>query len=95
MNSIEELKNKLKQEGYIHIYEWTDKAGAKYLKHAHKGEVTFYVYKGDLTMDFEGGSSVTLREGDKFDVPRWINHTAVVGKNGCTFVVGEKIEGDS
>ncbi len=36
-----------------------------------------------------------VKEHDRFDVPVGIPHTAKVGPEGCTFIVGEEIKGDS
>ena len=36
-----------------------------------------------------------LKKGDRFDVIPGKSHTAQVGPNGCRYVVGEMIKGDS
>ena len=88
------LKQKPAEEGFLHIYEWKDEPGTKYPAHAHKGKVTLYILEGCLTFNF-GEKVVTLKEGDRFNVPIGEGHTAKVGKNGCLYLVGELIEGDS
>lgn len=92
--TIEEAKIVLQSKGLPFIYEWTDAAGVEYKEHQHKGKVSFFVMEGDLVMHFDG-KEMHLKKGDIFDVPTGIKHTAKVGPNGCKFLVGEEIEGDS
>jgi quercetin dioxygenase-like cupin family protein len=84
----------LEAEGFKHVYEWTDKPNTKYPPHAHKGKVAFYVLKGSITMKLEG-KTITLNPVDRMDVPVGVEHTATVGPQGCMYIVGEEIEGDS
>ncbi len=91
---IESIKEKLSNEGFHHIYEWTDKPDTKYPEHSHKGKVSFYIVKGSILMNIDG-IHTTIRQGEHLDVPVGVSHTAKVGNDGCTFVVGEEIEGDS
>lgn len=90
MNEIEKLKN----EGFAHVYEWTDNPNTEYAEHSHKGKVSFCVIKGSITINVNG-IHATVQEGERFDVPAEISHTAKVGVEGCTFVVGEETKGDS
>lgn len=92
--NVEELKQKLTGEGFLHIYEWYDEPGTEYPAHAHAGEVAMYILDGGLTFWF-GDEEVALSEGDRFNVPVGKEHTAKVGPQGCRFLVGEMIEGDS
>ena len=85
---IEEFRKK-----YPSVYEWKDESGHVYQSHAHKGKTSLYVVQGQVT--FTSGINKTLKEGDLFDVPPGIEHTAIVGPEGCEFIVGEEIEGDS
>lgn len=94
MDDVEVLTKALAMEGFPHIYEWEDAAGTEYPAHAHEGRVAMYILSGGLTFWF-GDEEVTLDEGARFDVPVGKEHTAKVGPQGCTFLVGEMIEGDS
>jgi quercetin dioxygenase-like cupin family protein len=91
--NTDELKKKLKDEGFGHVYEWHDEPNTKYEEHAHKGKVSIYVTRGSAT--FSGDFNVTVKAGERFDVPVGAKHSAVVGPEGCDWVVGEEIEGDS
>jgi len=44
---------------------------------------------------FSGETVATVIAGERFDVPIGTKHSAVVGPEGCDWVVGEEIEGDS
>ncbi len=91
--SIEEIKSKLKEENYKHIFEWTDEPNTIYDSHSHNGRVCFYVLSGSVC--FGGDIKAEVKTGERFDVPIGIKHTAVVGVDGCHYIVGEDIEGDS
>jgi quercetin dioxygenase-like cupin family protein len=92
--SKELFKQKLEDEGFLHIFEWYDEPGTEYPAHAHKGAVSMYILEGGLTFWF-GDEEIVLKEGDRFDAPVGKEHTAKVGSQGCRFLVGEMIEGDS
>jgi quercetin dioxygenase-like cupin family protein len=76
------------------VYVWTDAPGTIYDAHAHSGEVSMYITDGDIEFCLEGRCHV-YKSGDRIDVPVGILHTATIGIYGCSFVVGEMIEGDS
>lgn len=92
--TLQEYKKILEQEGFKHIYEWHDDAGVIYPKHAHKDKVTIFITAGSVKLDFSGEEKV-VSTGERFDVPVGVEHSAVVGIDGCDYVVGEMIEGDS
>ena len=97
---IDQLKELLNKEGFVHVYDWHDEPGTTYPPHAHKGEVTIYIVQGSVTFHFtepdvHGMQDVPLTFGACFKVPVGREHTATVGPEGCTYVVGEMIEGDS
>ncbi len=94
MPDKETLKKKLEEEGFPYVYEWHDELGTKYPAHAHKDKVSMYILSGGLTFYF-GQEVIELKAGDRFDVPPEKEHSAVVGAEGCDFLVGEMIEGDS
>jgi quercetin dioxygenase-like cupin family protein len=91
--NTKKLIDKLKQEKFAHVFEWSDKPNTEYPEHAHKGKVSFYIIRGSVT--FSGDIKITVNAGERFDVPVGVKHSAVVGPEGCEWVVGEEIEGDS
>jgi len=85
----------LTQEGFPYIYKWHDEAGTQYPAHAHQGKVTIFVQKGNVTFSFSDGRNHTVSTGERFDVPVGVEHSAIVGFEGCDYIVGEMIDGDS
>ncbi len=83
----------LENKGFIHIFPWRDEPNAVYPEHSHRGNVSLCILDGSVT--FHGELQKTLTAGDQFDVPGATKHSAVVGPEGCEYVVGEEIEGDS
>jgi len=88
------IKQQLLDEGFKNVYEWRDEPGTDYAAHQHKDKVSLYIVDGGLSL-FIDNKTVELKRGDRFDVPPGKQHTAKVGKEGCVYVVGEMIEGDS
>lgn len=78
---------------YPSVFEWKDEPGFVYPSHHHKGKVSMYIVSGQVT--FTSGIDKTLKAGDFFDPPVGVEHTAVVGPDGCEYIVGEEIEGDA
>ncbi len=89
-----DFKEQLKSEGFPFVFEWTDAPNTTYEPHLHKGKVTFYITKGQILVDILG-EKLLINEGKRLDVPPGISHSAKVGPEGCSFVVGEEIEGDA
>ena len=94
MQDIQNLRQQLKEEGFVHIFEWKDALNTEYDEHAHKGAVTIYILEGGLTFYFDN-EEILLNEGERFDVPVGRSHRALVGSRGCHYLVGEMIHGDS
>ncbi len=94
MELSERFIKKLESEGFINVYEWQDKPGTVYEKHAHQGKVALYVTDGSINFDFEGDKK-EVKAGERFDVPIGATHSAVVGPEGWIVIVAEEIEGDS
>lgn len=91
----QEILAEFKKE-FPHVYEWKDEAGTIYKDHAHKGKVSIFVVEGGVTFTFsETGETKTINAGERFDVPAGVHHTAIVSKNGCSYIIGEMIDGDS
>jgi mannose-6-phosphate isomerase-like protein (cupin superfamily) len=92
----ETIIKQLHQEGFPHVYTWQDTAGVTYPQHAHKGSVCLFITSGSVIFTFpETNEQKTVSVGERFDVPVGVPHTAVVGSEGCGYIVGEMIEGDS
>lgn len=88
-----DFKQKLRNEGFAHVYEWDDAPGTSYPPHAHKGKVSFYVTYGQVTVTIRD-REIVVKEGQRLDIPVGIEHAMEVGPQGCTFIIGEEILGD-
>ncbi len=93
IDNFEPVKEQFKKDGYIHIFEWTDIPNTVYEEHEHKGRTAFYIVRGSVT--FTSGFNRTIKVGERFDVPPGVKHTAIVGPEGCDWIVAEEIEGDA
>jgi broad-specificity NMP kinase len=91
--SVQECTRILKEE-FPYVYEWKDKPDTKYPLHTHKGKVSWFILVGSITLYFPGEEKKYLPI-TRVDIPVGVEHSAAVGSEGCTFIVGEEIEGDS
>ena len=82
------------KEGFPFIYEWTDVPNTVYPEHEHQDKVSLFVTDGSIIVDIDGESTL-LTLGKRYNVPPHTKHSAVVGPEGCNFVVAEMIDGDS
>lgn len=94
MELSERWLQKFEQEGFAHVYDWSDPASTVYPEHAHKGKVSLFVTDGSCEFDFSGTKRL-ITAGERFDVPVGEPHTALVGPEGWIVVVGKEIDGDS
>lgn len=65
---------------------------AYYRPHTHSGLTTHLVLDGELTISFpedETPEKKAYGVGDRIDVEAGRLHEVWIGKNGCTYVIGE------
>lgn len=74
------------------VYEWYDEPNTKYPEHNHQGKVSFYIIDGSVT--FTSGIDQIVSQYQRIDVPVGVKHTAVVGLEGCRYIVGQESEDD-
>lgn len=92
MQTKESQTEIFKNEGFAHVYKWTDAPNFEYPRHAHLGRVAYYVLRGGMKVTFSDGVK-NLNAGDRFDVPIGALHEAVIGPDGCTYLVAEEVKG--
>lgn len=67
----------------LQSYAWANAPGDVYGAHTHPYHKVLYVVTGSITFGLPGeGSRVTLRPGDRLDLPAGVLHDAVVGAEG-------------
>jgi len=86
-------KETLEKEGFPIVYDWFDEPDTHYPSHKHQGKVSFYVTEGSVA--FSGGINRIVATGERLDVPVGVEHSAVVGPDGCRYVVGQEIATDA
>jgi quercetin dioxygenase-like cupin family protein len=84
-----EIKLLLKKEGFNTLFTWTDSPNATYGDHTHSVPTAHIVLEGEITCTCQG-KTVTYKVGERFDVPANTIHSAKIGNNGCTYIIGEK-----
>ena len=64
-------------------YRWSNGPGDVYAAHSHSYNKVIYVVQGSITFGLpESGEEVVLNAGDRLDLPRGVQHDALVGAHG-------------
>jgi len=72
-------------------YSWSNGAHDNYSAHTHGYNKVIYVVRGSITFDLpELGKSLTLKAGDRLDLPAGTVHDAVVGSQGVVCLEAHK-----
>lgn len=80
--NAEEWMQKLRKEGFKHVYVWEDSPSAFYPDHTHPGATAHAILSGEMTVTF-GRRTETIKAGERFDVPAQAAHSAHIGPTGC------------
>jgi len=76
------LRRMLEAEG-LRYYAWGNGSGDTYPAHTHAYAKVIYVVRGSITFGLpQTGQQLTLRAGDRLDLPAGVVHNAVVGAEG-------------
>ena len=89
MRSEAECRDELWQEGYTEITVQTDPPGLMYPEHTHETTVAHVILEGEMTLVVDGRTNL-LKAGDRFDAPAHAVHSARIGLEGCTYLIGER-----
>jgi quercetin dioxygenase-like cupin family protein len=76
------LRDAFRAEG-LSPYAWSNGPGDRYGVHTHSYDKVLYCARGGITFQVEG-ADVTMRQGDRLDLPAGTAHGALVGSEGCT-----------
>ena len=78
------LRRLMTDEG-LNPYTWSNGPHDVYAAHSHDYDKVIYVTRGSITFGLpELGQQLTLKAGDRLDLPAHILHDAVVGAQGVT-----------
>jgi len=84
------LAAQLKGEGFSQTYIWADGPNAQYPSHTHDAETAHIILSGEMTLTINGESHL-YRAGERCDVPAGTAHSAVIGRLGCRYLIGERV----
>ena len=86
----EELRQILVKEG-ADPFIWSNEPGDVYAAHEHTYQKTIYIVSGSITFGFPiDGQPITLKVGDRLDLPARIQHNAVVGSDGVVCLEAQR-----
>lgn len=90
MLTLEQWKQQLTDEHFGELWVHTDPAGHFYEEHAHPVDTAHVVFEGAMTVSFEGQDHL-VKKGERLDVLKNVVHTAKIGPEGCTFLMGVRV----
>jgi uncharacterized protein YjlB len=72
-------------------YSWSNGPFDVYSAHSHGYDKVIYVVQGSITFGLpELGQELTMKAGDRLDLPAGVIHDAKVGSEGVTCLEGHK-----
>ncbi len=89
MMDEKKLAAELQREGFSHTYIWADGPDTRYPDHTHSEETAHIVLSGEMTLTMNGESHLYCT-GERCDVPAGARHSAVMGRLGCRYLIGER-----
>ena len=80
----------MSEEG-LSPYSWSNGPHDTYAAHSHSYKKVIYVVQGSITFGLpELGKQLTLKVGDRLDLPAGVVHDAVVGPQGVICLEAQK-----
>lgn len=76
-------------EGFEHVYVWRDAPHTEYRDHSHPFTSCHIILDGEMEIISEHMQKV-LKPGDRLDVIAGTIHSAIMGSDGCRYIVAEK-----
>ena len=84
------LWQRMAEEG-LNPYSWSNGPFDKYSPHSHSYNKVIYVVQGSITFGLpELGKQLTLKTGDRIDLPAGVVHDAQVGGEGVVCLEAHK-----
>tara|TARA_B100000745_G_scaffold123564_1_gene80259 strand:- start:4715 stop:4981 length:267 start_codon:yes stop_codon:yes gene_type:complete len=84
-----EAREQLTNEGFQNISVFQDSPNKFYPDHVHMALTAHIILEGEMTLDW-GEEKRTYKKGDRFDIEKNDIHNAVMGPEGCTYMIGSK-----
>lgn len=86
--NLKKLKEEIKKEGFKEIYEWEDKPNTTYSTHSHDYKTKLIIINGSIRIRINSENR-ELKAGDYIYIKANETHEAIVGNDGCKYLVGE------
>ena len=86
--TISEIINGLKKEGYKDIFIWNDTKNTYYDWHKHTYEEVRIMLKGEMIINTKN-KKYHLKKGDRLNVPAGEEHEAYILED-CEYICGSK-----
>jgi quercetin dioxygenase-like cupin family protein len=80
-----QLEARFHQEGLTDVRWWSNQAGDRYERHAHRYHKILYCAEGSIVFHADG-RDLELRPGDRLDIEPGTAHSATVGPQGVSCV---------
>ncbi|HWZ97407.1 MAG TPA: cupin domain-containing protein [Candidatus Dormibacteraeota bacterium] len=90
MMDEKKLAAQLQAEGFSHTCVWADGPNMYYPDHTHHEETAHIILSGEMTLTLNGESHL-YHAGERCDVPAGTVHSAVMGRLGCRYLIGERL----
>jgi len=90
--SRQDAEKEVRSWGFAHVFTWTDSPNYHYNPHKHAGLTTHLILSGEFTVTYpedDPDQKETFGPGARIDVPAHKVHEVWIGKEGCTYVIGE------
>lgn len=68
---------------------WSNGPGDRYAEHTHSYHKVLYCVRGSITFDVSG-DKLSMKPGDRLELPPGTPHAAVVGPEGVTCYEGHR-----
>ena len=86
--TLEIISRLLRREG-LRPYVWANMPNFRYPVHSHGYDKVLYCVQGTIEVAFpEAGRRVTLRPGDRIDLPYHVRYSIIVGPTGAQCIEG-------
>lgn len=89
--TLDNITRRMRDEG-LRPYVWANTANFRYPVRSHGYDKTLYCIHGAVEITFaQARQRVTLRPGDRIDLPRGIRYSAIIGPTGAQCVEGSLV----
>lgn len=89
--TLDAITHQMREEG-LRPYVWTNAPNFRYPVRSHGYDKTLYCVQGSLEITLpKMKQRVTLRSGDRLDLPRGVFYSAIVGPTGAQCCEGSPV----